>query len=105
MLMKVIIYKIKRSETTNMHLRKLHEYFCNCGEPIEKDEFWCLSCEGHYEGKYDNVAEYAIRGYEDNLIILQDSKGNFSKVSKEKFEQMENEDLVWHSFKGAIDYK
>ena len=88
-----------------MYTKYYQDYFCRCGEPIEKDEYRCLSCEGHYEGKYDNVAEYAIRGYEDSLILLEDGKGNKIKVTKDEFQRLEDNDLVWYSFKGAIDFK
>lgn len=83
----------------------MQEFFCNCGEPIDYGENWCLSCEEHYEGKYDYVVEYAIRGYEGQKVILEDSKGKIIKVKMEKFKQMEEKDLVWYSAKGVIDCK
>lgn len=88
-----------------LRCQKIQDFFCNCGEPIDYGDIWCLECEAHYEGKYDPVSEYAIRGYEGERVVLQDSKGETIKVAMDEFRELERKDLVWYSTKGAIDYK
>lgn len=81
-------------------------YECNCGEPIEANEQFCLSCQNHYETKYgSDIAHYSIRGYEDGLIILESPKGDIKKVTQLEFKELEDKDLVWYSFRGVADMR
>lgn len=86
-------------------LSKLKDFICRCGEPMDIGEEWCMSCENHYEGKYDSVADYAIRGYKDGLIEIEDGEGNRKWVTQEEYQKLEDEDKVWYSFKGVADIR
>lgn len=89
-----------------MKRKKQHHYFCRCGEPIDLDEVWCLSCQNEFQYKYGNdVAHFAIRGFEDENVLLEDPKGNIHRVTLEEYQQLEEKDLVWYSFDGVADYR